>query len=126
LFPMLRRWPDLAVAAGGAALTALTEIERVDIDILESIAIRLPADEHVDLDVAAAAISAILYAHRLSAAVDPAERAKVHAGHARRLANAGRNEEALRPAALAVDEYLRLAKSSPDTARTSPGWRWRR
>jgi Tetratricopeptide repeat len=105
--------PSLAIAGGGAALTALAEA--VNIDVLEAIEAHLPSGRHVDLDLAAAAITTKLHAHRLATAPDDAERARLHANLGYRLSNASRDEEALAATAEAAEIWRRLAAAQPGT-----------
>ena len=109
---LLARDPSLAIAAGGAALTALAEV--IDVEVLEAIEAHLPSDRHVDLDPAAAAITARLHAHRLASATGDDERAYLHTILGYRLANASRLEEALTAAGEAARIYRRLAADRPD------------
>jgi tetratricopeptide (TPR) repeat protein len=113
LYPLLRRDPQLTIDAGGAALSTLAAISDVDIGLLEAIEALLPTDRHVDLDIAAAAITARLTTHRLATTTDPAQRADLHANLAWRLAHAGRREEALDSTEEAVAIRRRLAEANP-------------
>ncbi|MFY1683635.1 tetratricopeptide repeat protein [Micromonospora sp. WMMD730] len=113
LYPVLRTHPRLALAAGGTTITRLATIPDVDPDVLDAIDAVLPADRHVDLDIAAAAITTALTPHRLAATTDPAEHALLHAIHARRLANAGLRDRALPPAEEAAAIYRRLVEANP-------------
>ncbi|MFG1954829.1 tetratricopeptide repeat protein [Micromonospora sp. NPDC048830] len=117
LYPLLLARPRLALNTGAAAVTALTAIPTIDIAVLEAIEALLPKDghRHVDLDIAACAITDRLTPIRLATNSDPAEHAHLHALHAVRLANAGRQEEALAPAQEAVTIHRRLAEANPDT-----------
>jgi hypothetical protein len=113
LYPMLRQRPDLAIAAGGAALPRLADLPTADIEVLEAIEARLPDDRHVDLDLAATAITTTLTRHRLADLADPADRARLHATHAWRLANAGHHQQALAPSQDAAELYRQLAQANP-------------
>jgi tetratricopeptide (TPR) repeat protein len=104
--------PSLAIAAGGAALTAVAEA--VSIDVLGGIEAHLPSDRNVDLDPAAAVIATRLHTHLLANATDDDERARLHASLGLRLGNAGRAEEALAATTEAADIYRRLAAARPD------------
>jgi tetratricopeptide (TPR) repeat protein len=95
--------PSLAIAAGGAALTALAEA--VDMDVLETIEAHLPSGRHVDLDPAAAVIASRLHARRLAADDSEYQRAGLQAHLGYRLANASRYEEALVPFGEAAEIY---------------------
>ncbi|SCF32868.1 tetratricopeptide repeat protein [Micromonospora chaiyaphumensis] len=113
LYPLLRRHPKLALAAGGATITRLTTIPGVDPDVLTAVDSVLPIERHVDLDVAAAAITTTLTRHQLAATDDPVDHARLHAIHAWRLANAGLHEQALDPAEEATGLYRQLAQADP-------------
>jgi tetratricopeptide (TPR) repeat protein len=111
LYPLLTQRPALALAAGGATIARIVDLPDIDPAVLEAIDRVLPPGKHVDLDAAAAAISTTLTRHRLSHTTDPAEQARLYAAHSRRLANAGRREEALAPAEEAVTIRRRLAEA---------------
>lgn len=111
--------PSLAIAAGGAALTAVAEA--VSIDVLGGIEAHLPSDRNVDLDPAAAVIATRLHAHLIASATDDDERARLHAGLGLRLGNAGRAEEALAATTEAADIYRRLATARPDAFESGLG-----
>ncbi|MBB4752791.1 tetratricopeptide repeat protein [Actinoplanes lobatus] len=113
LYPLIRTHPHLIIAAGGATLTRLTGIPGLDPAVLEPLEPLLPANRHIDLDIAAA-ITTTLTTHRLTHTTDPAEQARLHATHAFRLANAGRREQALARAEEATVIYRRLAEANPD------------
>lgn len=129
LFPLLREQPGLALAAGGTALTRLTDVPDVDLGVLEAIEALLPPGRHVDLDLAVAAITARLTQHRLATTTDPAASAQLHATLGYRLAHAGRREEALTATTEATETYRRLADKNPatfepDLARALWGFAW--
>ncbi|MGH4010806.1 MAG: tetratricopeptide repeat protein [Pseudonocardiaceae bacterium] len=113
LYPLLRGRPQLALAAGAAAVARLVELPHIDISVLEAIESHLPQGRHVDLDLAAAAVSTRLTQHRLAATTDPAQRARLCAIHGYRLANAGQREQALAATTEAVEVYRRLAGVNP-------------
>ncbi|MEV0900430.1 tetratricopeptide repeat protein [Actinoplanes sp. NPDC049802] len=113
LYPLIRTHPRSVIAAGGATLTRLTGIRDLDPSILEPLEPLLPDDRHIDLDIAAAAITTTLTRHRLAHTTDPAEQARLHALHAFRLANAGRHDEALAPSQQAVTIRRQLADTNP-------------
>ena len=108
---LLSNDPALAIAAGGAALTALAEA--VDMDVLEAIEAHLPSGGHIDLDPATAVITIRLHPHRLARATGDDERARLHATLGYRLANASRPEEALAATGEAVEIRRRLAAARP-------------
>jgi tetratricopeptide (TPR) repeat protein len=109
LYPHLRRDPALLVAAGSAAMTAVSELPDIDADTLRAAEPLLPAERHVDLDTGAAAVTGRLTAQRLAATGDPGRRGQYHGLHGWRLANAGRHEEALEATVAAAAEYRRAA-----------------
>ncbi|MEU4559494.1 tetratricopeptide repeat protein [Actinoplanes sp. NPDC023936] len=113
LYPMIREQPGLVMAAGGATLTRLAGIPGIDPGILEALDPLLPAERHLDLDIAAAAISSVLVGHHLARTTDLAEQARLHASHARRLDHAGQGKQALVPAEEAVRLRRRLAETDP-------------
>jgi hypothetical protein len=110
---ILRADPALAIAAGGAALTALAEA--LDVDVLEGVATHLPSGTHVDLDPAAAVITVRLLPHWLARAGDNDEtRAFVYGILSHRLGNTNRLEEALAAAEQTVEIRRRLAADQPN------------
>ncbi|WBB75577.1 tetratricopeptide repeat protein [Micromonospora sp. WMMD1128] len=113
LYPLIRRRPELVVAAGGATLTRLAAVPDIDPAILEILEPLLPQGRHIDLDIAAAAITGHLTRHRLAHATGDADRAWLHAIHAWRLANAGQHVAALASAQEAAGVYRRLAEADP-------------
>ena len=115
---LLRVDPALAIAAGGAALTALAEA--IDMDVLEAIEALLPSGRHVDLDPAAAVITIRLHAHRLASATDDDERARLHAILGYRLGNASRPAEALAATGEAVRDLPAAGRCPARRLRTRP------
>lgn len=84
LYPLLRNKPDLALAGGNAALTALAfgasnpldeQIGPDHLAVLEAIEPLIPRSRLPDLEAGALAIVERLTAFRLTTATDPAERA---------------------------------------------------
>jgi hypothetical protein len=114
LYPLIRTHPQTVIAAGGAALTRLTDIPGLDPTVLIALEPLLPVYRHLDLDVAAAAITTRLAAHHRDHTTNPAELALLYAAEAFRLANAGRRQEALAPAGKAVTIRRQLAEANPD------------
>jgi len=110
LYPLLPTRLDLAIAAGGAALTALAAIDDIDMIVLEGIEPLLPDGRHVDLDIGAAAITYRLADHRLTGTSDPAHCATLHAALGWRLGNAGLHRQALAPTEEATGIYRQLAQ----------------
>jgi tetratricopeptide (TPR) repeat protein len=126
LFPLLRRQPQLLLAAGGAALADLARLDAVDPEILLAVEPLLPRAGDVWLDVGVAAVAERLTLRRLATVEDPVERARLldHLGW--RYTNAGRQVDALRSAeqAVAVLRAMppRLRKRNvPVVARTTAG-----
>ncbi|PWR14768.1 hypothetical protein DKT69_14555 [Micromonospora sicca] len=111
LYPLIRRNPGLAIAAGGATLTRLADISDIDPAVLEALLPMLPANRHTDLDIAVAAITNHLTWHYLAHITDPADRAALHVNHAWRLTNAGQRIAALTPIEEATRIYRRLAEA---------------
>lgn len=99
---LLSRQPRLGVAAGGATLAALSEMDGIDLAVLEAVEAYLPSDRHADLDPGAAALAQRLIGHRLGRTPDPAEQARLLNDLAQRQYHAGLNEEALRSGQRAV------------------------
>jgi tetratricopeptide (TPR) repeat protein len=108
---ILAKDPALAIEAGSAALTALSEA--VDISVLEAVEPLLPPRRDADLDVGAAAVSAALTGHRLARTTDPGRRAALLYSHAWRLSNAGLLLQALASVQEATDLYRPLAAANP-------------
>ncbi|TLP64098.1 tetratricopeptide repeat protein [Microbispora triticiradicis] len=114
LYPLLAAAPDLAVHAGGAALTRLADLDDIDARLLAAIAARLPGHRHIDLDIGAAAVVSRLTENRLADATDPATRARLHEALAIRLSYAGLCTRALAEGHQAVGLWRRLAALNPD------------
>ena len=114
LYPLLRMSPELAVAAGGAALTAITQLPNVAMDVLERIEPLLPLNGPADLDLGAASLATILAEHRLAATDDPVERGRLHADLGARLFKAGLYQSALAATAQAAGVYLTLSEEQPE------------
>ncbi|MDG4766159.1 tetratricopeptide repeat protein [Solwaraspora sp. WMMD406] len=112
LSPMLREYPELAVAAGGTVLTRIAGIDALDISALEAIEPHLPQELHVGLAVAKAAITRRLTTHRLATADEPTT-ARLLGSLGNRLSEAGRWEEALDATVGAVTIRRRLAQANP-------------
>ncbi|MCX4094631.1 tetratricopeptide repeat protein [Nocardia sp. alder85J] len=112
---LLRAQPHLAIAAGGSALTRLTELPDLDPATLEAVDPLLPDSWHVDFDIATAAVDSALLPYHLAAATGPAEQAAVLSRRSRRLERAGRHREALAAAEQAVELERALAATDPVT-----------
>ncbi|MFW6721760.1 tetratricopeptide repeat protein [Streptomyces sp. MAR4 CNY-716] len=117
LQPLLGRHPDLALTAGSAAITRLTELAGIDLAVLEAIESKLPTVSHVEHDLGAAALAQRLSAHRLAATTDPAARAGILHNLAFRTSNAGFHTAALRPVEEAVSILRPLTETEPSAHR---------
>jgi tetratricopeptide (TPR) repeat protein len=113
LCPLLHTQPHLVLAAGGVALARLAELPTVDPGALEAIEALLPPGRHVELDIAAAALTTRLTTHRLATTTDPAHRARLYTTLGYRLTHADQREQALTATTEAVDLYRRLAQTNP-------------
>ncbi|WP_053736816.1 tetratricopeptide repeat protein [Nocardia sp. NRRL S-836] len=108
---LVREDPCRVIAAGGGALMAV--VDSAGTDLLAAIEPRLP-ERHVDLDFPAARLTQRLTEHRLEQTHHPAERARLLTVLARRLANAGAFDEALKASEPAVRIYEGLVHRQPD------------
>ncbi|MFJ8669295.1 tetratricopeptide repeat protein [Streptomyces sp. NPDC093600] len=116
LYPLLAHAPGLAVAAGGAALSALAALEDVPPRLLSEIGERFPQGPHVDLDAGMAALDRRL-THELLALDDSAAvRAAAYHHLSRRLRNAGLLDEALDTAERSVAAERELSDNAPTLA----------
>ncbi|MEU5521560.1 tetratricopeptide repeat protein [Streptomyces sp. NPDC047860] len=111
LYPLLTAHPRLALAAGGAALARIIEIDGVDFAVLSAIEPHLPT-RSVDLAPATAAIRRVLTNDRLQRTDDPSERADLHVTLAFSLLEVGLAEEALAEITKATVIYRRLAPTT--------------
>lgn len=106
LSPLLMRHPDAVIVAGGQAIAALAALEDLDLAVLEAVEARIPDGRHVDLDVGVAVLTERLTTHRLMDTRDGSMRAELFHKLSRRLANAGRYQDAL-DAAEAAESAIR-------------------
>ncbi|MFF5970012.1 hypothetical protein ACFY7C_00650 [Streptomyces sp. NPDC012769] len=113
LYPLLRRAPWLAVAAGGRALGAVAALDDIDMALLEAIEARLPRREHPDLDPARPVLVERLARHWLADTDAPDRHAIVHNKLADALNGAGRYEEAHRSRVRVVELVERLEAERP-------------
>ncbi|MEV4975034.1 hypothetical protein [Streptomyces scopuliridis] len=113
LYPLLAAAPQVAVAAGSAALTTLAGLDDVAPELLEAIAARFPPFErpHADLDPGIAAVSTRLLPYRLSRAGHLNDQAAVRHEHSVRLYHAGQLEESLAAAEETVREYRAMDRN---------------
>ncbi|MFE6777461.1 hypothetical protein [Streptomyces sp. NPDC057702] len=108
---MLRADPALAVDAGGAALSALAELD-LDRDLLEAIDGHLPELGQLDLDSGIAPFAERLGALRLAASRTPLERARLRQDLGFRQWRAGRVDAALAATRQAVAEFRLTARQT--------------
>jgi hypothetical protein len=113
LAPLLRQCPRLALAAGSAALTSLAGLDALDTTALAAVEAEFPPHRHVDLDPGIAAVADSLTRRRLASATDDADRARLWFGLGWRLAQAGRQDEALAATEEAVTLRRALAATNP-------------
>ncbi|KUF12948.1 hypothetical protein AT728_37960 [Streptomyces silvensis] len=113
LEPLLRERPGLGVAAGGATLAALSDIEGLDPDVLEAIESHLPEGAHTDLNSGAAALAHRLADRRLARTEDPEEQARVLNALAQRQSHAGLHDQALKSGqrAMAIRRGMHAART---------------
>jgi tetratricopeptide (TPR) repeat protein len=114
LYPLLRDEAALALAAGGPALSRLTGIANVPIDVLEAIERNFPIHRDVNLDTGIASVTRVLTQHWLGRTTDPDQAAALHATLGTRLSYAGDHHEALAATDRAVKIYQELASENPD------------
>ncbi|WP_204057482.1 tetratricopeptide repeat protein [Microbispora corallina] len=105
--------PALALAGGGAALTALAEVPGLDPAVLDAVERLFPERRNIDLDAGIAAVTERVVAHRLATGVDPAMRAELHATLARRLLVVDRTQDAVTHEERAVEGYRALVEEDP-------------
>lgn len=115
LNPLLREWPQIAVNAGGSALTGLADLPGVDRDVLEAVESKLPDHRHLDLDIGIAALTARLTSLRLAETDDASVQAILYHTLGKRFANAGLTEDALTATSKAVEIRQRLVAERPGT-----------
>ncbi|MDX3866847.1 tetratricopeptide repeat protein, partial [Streptomyces europaeiscabiei] len=113
LAPLLRRHPALALAAGGAALTRLADLDSLDITVLDAIRLHFPTSRHTELDAGIAAITARLARHHLATTHDPAARAGIYENLSKRQSYAGLHDEALIAGQDAVKAWRDLTHTNP-------------
>ncbi|WP_410663944.1 hypothetical protein [Amycolatopsis sp. lyj-84] len=115
LYPLLKAQPNIAVAAGSGALTAIAGIEDVPVEVLGAVEQVLPDGRNTNLDVGAAEIVSALAARVFPLVDDPVDRADLHLEVSDRLASAGRPAEALEHSRNAVGISERLAAADRAT-----------
>lgn len=105
--------PALALAGGGAALTALAEVPHLDPAVLDAVERLFPERRNIDLDAGIAAVAERVVAYRLATGVDPATRAELHATLARRLLVVDRTQDAVTHEERAIEGYRALVGEDP-------------
>lgn len=111
LFPLLRKAPRIAIAAGGAVLTTLAS--RADIDVLKAIEPLLPPGGHRRLAAGTTAVVQRLTTHHTSGTTNLAVHANGASQDGYRLLHARRPNEAAEKLRKAVDLYRRLSEDTP-------------
>ncbi|MFD0156613.1 hypothetical protein ACWGN8_15010 [Streptomyces sp. NPDC055768] len=117
LYPLLRRSPWLAVAAGGPALSTLLALDDIEPDLLEEIEARLPACESAEFDPSRTVLVERLFPHWTGTSDDPARHAAAYDSLAFALTGSGRLLEALAAVEKSIALYETLAARHP-VART--------
>ncbi|MFD9408205.1 hypothetical protein ACFWBN_14460 [Streptomyces sp. NPDC059989] len=114
LYPLLEADPAIAVAAGGAALSALAGLPDVEPYLLAEILDRIPEPVPTDLVTARATLRVRLLPARLaSAGDDRAETARILVNHGNDLHVLGRDEEAADAGRQSVELFEALAAADP-------------
>ncbi|KAB1978605.1 tetratricopeptide repeat protein [Streptomyces triticiradicis] len=112
LYPLLREHPELALHATSATLVTLSELETLDLAVLEKIEPLLP-DRDTNLDLGIAAIVERLARHRLATTDDPLVHARDHHHQARRFHNAGLLDKAVEAGRKSLEAWRELAAGDP-------------
>lgn len=114
LYPLLARAPQLAVAAGSAALSALASLDDIAPELLEAVSEHFTSGVRpdADLDPGMAAVSVRLLPHRLANAEGIGLQGTVQYELGIRLYHAGRLEESAAATEAAVRDF-RAAASDP-------------
>ncbi|MGW2377397.1 tetratricopeptide repeat protein [Kitasatospora sp. NPDC001683] len=121
LEPLLRADPQLALAAGSAALTALANIPMLDPAVLAAVEEHFPDGQHSVLDPGIAAITERLTRHRLAATDDPERHALLYGTLARRRMHAGLHAQAAAATERAVQLWRQLAETNPHPYQANVG-----
>ena len=114
LNPLLGKRPELAVAAGAAALSRLLGLSGVDPGVLAGIDACVPDAYELEIELyeVAAELAKRSLGPRLDQAADDPGRARIYAICGRKLGSAERNDEGRDASSKAVDIYLRLYRES--------------
>jgi tetratricopeptide (TPR) repeat protein len=111
LFPLLRRSPSLAVAAGAGTLSRLIDMSGVDPDVLAGIDACLTdpdGDQDIELQQVTADLAERVFQLRLEQASDSRARAAAHADLGIKLRYTGQAEKALAETGAAINIYQEL------------------
>jgi hypothetical protein len=111
LDPLLIERPELALAAGGAALVTLAGYG--DPELLTALQAVLPEQRHIELDGGIAALMQRLTNYGLTQTTDDAKRAQLHDELAARLSNGGLYQDALSATQEAIVIRRRLTQADP-------------
>ncbi len=108
LFPVVRKHPQVLVAAGDAAVEHFVKLDGIDPAVLAALESCYPRHcRELDIALTVALISTKAYPDRLAAEQDPVRQARIHRIHAQRLNDAG----SYSAARTAATESARLLRS---------------
>ncbi|MFF4421042.1 hypothetical protein ACFY04_09685 [Streptomyces sp. NPDC001549] len=113
LYPLLRRAPWLAIAAGGPALGTLLALDDIDPGLLAAVEAELPTHESAEFDPHRTTLVERLAPHWLAGSDDPARHAQVQTTLAFALTGSGRLLEAHAATVRAVELYEDVAARDP-------------
>lgn len=116
LYPLLAADPGLALAAGGAALSALAALDDIPVRLLSAVEQRFPVRRHVDLDAGIAAVTHRIVTELLALDDGPTARVTGYSRLSNRLSNAGRLDEALEAARFCLAAQEELPEDVPALA----------
>jgi len=113
LSPLLHKQPILAIRAGGAALSRLMPLLRLDKALAVVIHALLPDRPDVDLDAAAAELTDFVTESSLAPSASSIDKAKALNDRSIRYFNAGRWQDALDSSQKVLELYRQLADNDP-------------
>lgn len=119
LYPLIRRSPDLAIAAGSVTLSRIISLSDIDIDVLAQLdACLSDPDDHLDVELRAIAakLAERVFTSRLDQVTDLRARAAAHIDFGRKLGQVGLDERARDETTTAVDIYRELGVYGADLA----------
>jgi tetratricopeptide (TPR) repeat protein len=114
LIPILSQRPELALAAGGAALATMAWLPDLDVPLLEAIEDRFPEGSDLDLDSGMAQVHKRLTQHRVARTADLEEQARLYDELGKRLHQARLFQEMAEAGREAVVRYRELVRSAPE------------